>query len=414
MLPGIIVGDGSHAHTIRREPFMKARQIVPNVHLIGAVDWDRRLFDSLIPLPQGTSYNAYFVQGSEKSALLDTVDPSFWETLAAQLDELPEPDYLVIQHTEQDHSGSTAKVLERYPDLEIVTNERCMKLTIDHLHVPQDRFKVVADGDTLSLGDKTLKFVLTPWVHWPETMSTWLAEDKVLFSCDFLGSHLATTDLFAGHAVVHGPAKRYYAEIMMPFAPQVAKNLDKIGELPIEIVAPSHGPLHDKPGQIIDAYREWSTGEPKNLVVIPWVTMHDSTRLMVDRLTDSLVQRDVAVERFDLSVVDPGELAQALVDAATIVIGTCTVLKGPHPLAAHAAFLTNALKPKAQCATVIGSYGWGGKTVEKLVDMLGDLKLELFEPVLCKGMPRDEDYAALDRLAQAIADEHEKIGAGAR
>ena len=138
-------------------------------------------------------------------------------------------------------------MLERYPDLKIVTNERCMKLCLDHLHVPQERFKVVADGDTLSLGDKTLKFVLTPWVHWPETMSTWLEEDKILFSCDFLGSHLATSDLFAGHAVVHGPAKRYYAEIMMPFAPQVVKNLDKIAELPVEIIAPSHGPLYDKP-----------------------------------------------------------------------------------------------------------------------------------------------------------------------
>ena len=111
-------------------------------------------------------------------------------------------------------------------------------------------------------------------------------------------------------------------------------------------------------------------------------------------------------------MVDIGELAQSLVDAATIVIGTCTVLKGPHPLAANAAFVTNALKPKAVCATVVGSYGWGGKTVEKLVDMLGDLKLELFEPVLCKGMPRKEDYAALDKLAQAIADEHEKLGVG--
>jgi len=393
---------------------MKPREIRPNVHLIGVIDWDRRLFDALIPLPHGTSYNAYFAQGSKKAALIDTVDPVFWETLEAQLDELPEPDYLVIQHTEQDHSGSTAKVLERYPDLKIVTNERCMKLTIDHLHVPQERFKVVADGDTLSLGDKTLKFVLTPWVHWPETMSTWLEEDKILFSCDFLGSHLATTDLYGGHAVVHGPAKRYYAEIMMPFASQVVKNLDKIAELPIEIVAPSHGPLHDKPRQIMDAYREWATGEPRNLVVIPWVTMHGSTKLMVDHLTDALVQRGVAVDRYELSVVDLGELAQSLVDAATIVIGTCTVLKGPHPLAANAAFVANALKPKAVCATVVGSYGWGGKTVEKLVDMLGDLKLELFEPVLCKGMPRKEDYAALDALAASIALEHEKLGVAPR
>src|SRR5450756_3106561 len=152
---------------------MKPREIVPNVHLIGAVDWDRRLFDALIPLPHGTSYNAYFVQGSEKNALIDTVDPVHWQTLSRQLKELPAPDYLVIHHVEQDHSGSTPMLLERYPELTIVCNEKAKGMLIDHLHVDDARFRVVADGDTLSLGDKTLTFLFTPWVHWPETMSTW-------------------------------------------------------------------------------------------------------------------------------------------------------------------------------------------------------------------------------------------------
>ncbi len=239
---------------------MKPREIRERVHLIGAVDWDRRLFDSLIPLPNGTSYNAYFVQGSEKNALLDTVDPTMWPTLEAQLDELPAPDYLVIHHVEQDHSGSTPLVLERFPGITIVCNEKAKAMLVDHLHVDDARFRVVADGDPLSLGDKTLTFLLTPWVHWPETMSTWLEEDKILFSCDLFGSHLATSDLYAVESDVFAGAKRYYAEIMMPFAAQVAKNVEKVTQYPIEVIAPSHGPVYDDPAFIIEAYRDWSTG----------------------------------------------------------------------------------------------------------------------------------------------------------
>jgi len=385
---------------------MNAREIRPNVHLLGAIDWDRRLFDSLIPLPQGTSYNAFLVQGSEKTVLLDTVDPARWETLRGQLKGVPRIDYVVHHHGEQDHSGSLPAVLALYPDAKVVTNARCKAELIDHLHVAEERFQVVEDGETLSLGDKTLRFIFTPWVHWPETFCSYLEEEKILFSCDFFGSHLATTDIYAGHAVAHGPAKRYYAEIMMPFAAQVAKDVEKVTQARIEIIAPSHGPLYDKPELIIERYRAWATDEPKNIVSLPFVTMHESTRMMVDHLTGALAARGVAVERFDLTTVDLGELAMSLVDAATIVIGTPTVLTGPHPLAAYAAFLANALKPKAKWATVIGSYGWAGKTVEKLAEMLPNLKVELLDPVLCKGMPRDDDYAALDVLAGAIAAKH--------
>ncbi len=388
---------------------MKPRTIRENVYLIGAVDWDRRLFDALIPLPHGTSYNAYFVKGSEKNVLIDTVDPVHWHTLSLQLDELPAPDYLVIHHVEQDHSGSTPMLLERYPELTIVCNEKARGMLIDHLHVDDARFHVVADGDEVSLGDKTLKFLFTPWVHWPETMSTWLAEDRILFSCDFFGSHYATSDVFADKHEVYDGAKRYYAEIMMPFGVQVLKNIDKVTQYPIETIAPSHGPVYDDPAFIIGAYRDWAGGEPQNIVCLPYVTMHDSTRVMVDHLTAALADRGVAVERFDLTTLDAGELASSLVHAGTIVLGACTVLTGPHPLAAYAAFLANALRPRAKYATVVGSYGWAGKTVETLVGMMPKLKVELLDPVLAKGMPRAADYAALDVLADTIAEKHRSL-----
>jgi flavorubredoxin len=388
---------------------MKPRPIVPNVHLIGVVDWDRRLFDALIPLPDGTSYNAYFVQGSEKNALLDTVDPAHWRTLSRQLDELPAPDYLVIQHVEQDHSGSTPMLLERFPELTIVCNEKARGLLIDHLHVDDARFHIVSDGDSLSLGDKTFTFLSTPWVHWPETMCTWLEEDRILFSCDFFGSHYATSDVSADKHEVYDGAKRYYAEIMMPFGAQVTRNIEKVTKYRIAVICPSHGPVYDDPAFIIAAYRDWAGGDPQNIVCMPYVSMHDSTRMMVDHLTSALTDRAVSVERFDLTTLDAGELASSLVHAGTIVLGTPTILAGPHPLAAYAAFLANALRPRAKYATVIGSYGWGGKTVETLVGMMPKLKVELLEPVLVKGMPRAADYTALEALADTIAAKHQGL-----
>lgn len=389
---------------------MKAREMTQGVFWLGAIDWDRRLFDSLIPLPDGTSYNAYLVQGSAKTALLDTVDPSMLHVLQEQLQDVAQIDYVVSHHAEQDHSGSIPYVLERYPDAQVLCAEKAAAMLSDLLRIPEQRMRVVKDGDALSLGDKTLRFIYTPWVHWPETMSTYLEEDRILFSCDFFGAHLATTELYvADEALVKESAKRYYAEIMMPFRSVIAKNLDALEALDIKMIAPSHGPVYAQPAFIRDAYREWVTAPPRNLVVVPYVSMHGSTAKMVEHLVSALAARNVTVMQFDLTGADIGKLAMSLVDAATIVIGTPTVLAGPHPSAAYAASLANALRPKALFASVIGSYGWGGKTVERIVDSVPNLKVELLSPVLCKGYPTDADFAALDGLAESIAAKHAEM-----
>lgn len=387
------------------------RKIAESVYWVGAVHWDRRLFDSLIPLPDGTTYNAYVVQGSERTVLLDAVDPEFEGTLMASLGGVGRIDYVVSQHAEQDHSGCIPQVLARFPEAKVMSTAKARPMLMDLLHIPEDKFVVVADGETLSLGDKTLKFIHTPWAHWPETMSTYLVEDKILFSCDFLGSHIASSDLFVtDRCRVHESAKRYFAEIMMPFRHILAKNLDKLAEYDIAMVAPSHGQIYDSPDWIMEAYREWISAPPRNLVALPYVSMHGSTGRMVDHLTAALSRRGVQVELFNLAVTDIGKLAMALVDAGTIVVGAPTVLAGPHPLAAYAAFLANALRPKAQYLSVIGSYGWGGKTVETLAGMIPNLKVEVLEPVLCKGLPREDTLEALDRLADAIAAKHGESG----
>ena len=195
------------------------RQIKTNVCAVGAIDFDVRLFDKLIPLPDGTSYNSYLVQGSEKTALLDTVDPSKTEVLIDNLSKagVNKLDYIIAHHAEQDHSGSLADILSLYPDAKVVTNPKCKAMLIDLLDIQDGRFITVEDDQILSLGDKSLQFIYLPWVHWPETFATYLQEDKILFSCDFFGAHLATSSLFVDdEAIVYESAKRYYAEIMMP------------------------------------------------------------------------------------------------------------------------------------------------------------------------------------------------------
>lgn len=389
---------------------MKPRTIRPGVQWLGAVDWDRRLFDSLIPLPDGTSYNAYLITGSEKTALLDSVDPAKADTLLAQLEGVERIDYVIAHHAEQDHSGSIPLVLERHPEAVVLATEKGVELLAQHLLIPAERFRTVADGETLSLGGKTLTFVHTPWVHWPETMVTYLAEERILFSCDFFGSHLATSDLYVtDEGQVYEAAKRYYAEIMMPFRRIIQRNLAKLAPYDLDLIAPSHGPIHGRPAFIVDAYRDWVNELPKDEVVIPYVSTHGSTTKMVDHLVAALVEQGVKVHQFDLPVTDIGKLAIALVDAATIILGTPTIHVGPHPAVFYAAHLANALRPKARFASVIGSYGWNSKAVEQIAALIPDLKVELLTPVLAKGHPVGPDFAELDRLAAEVGERHRAL-----
>jgi flavorubredoxin len=388
---------------------MVAREIKPAIYAVGATDWDRRLFDELIPLPDGTSYNSYLIKGSEKIALIDTVDPTKEYELIDNLKkmEIDNIDYVVANHAEQDHSGSLPKILELYPKAKVLTNPKCKDMLMDLLLIPEDKFITINDREIVSLGNKTLEFISAPWVHWPETMFTYLKEDKILFTCDFLGSHLAISDPFVpDEAKVYEAAKRYYAEIMMPFRTSIKKHLEVIRGLEIEMIAPSHGPVYQMPEFILNAYREWVSDEVKNEVIIPFISMHGSTKKMVDHFVNALIERNITVKPFNLTKTDIGELAMALVDAATIVIASPTVLVGPHPHIVYATFLVNALRPKLRFASVIGSYGWGGRMLELIKGMLSNLKVEIIDPVIVKGYPKEEDFKSLDRLADEILQKH--------
>ena len=390
-----------------------ARKITDRVFEVGVRDWDRRLFDELIPLPDGTSYNSYIVKGSEKTVLIDTVNPNKGRQLIANLKStgITKIDYIIAHHGEQDHSGSIPKVLKHYADAKIVTNAKCADELQTLLLVPQDKFIIIEDEQTLSLGDRTLRFIFYPWVHWPETFLTYLEEEQILFTCDFLGSHLATSHLFSkDDSRTYKASKRYYAEIMMSFRKNIVSKFNKLTELKLKYILPSHGPLHDNPQWIIDCYKDWTSDKVKNEVVLAYVSMHGSVKVMAEYFIDKLISEGITVKPFNISVTDIGELAMDLVDAATIVIGSPTVLAGAHPLAMYAGILANALRPKTRFVSVIGSYAWGGKMVDKIAGLLPNLKIEILEPVLSKGYPVEEDYRALDKLVETIKQKHKELG----
>ena len=392
---------------------MKFQEIKNNVFYCGLNDCDRRIFDELIPLEHGTSYNSYLVKGSEKTAIIDTMYPPKTSEYVKRLDEnkIGKVDYIIANHGEQDHSGSIPRLLEKYPNAIVITNAKCAENIKEMLHVCDEKIRVIVDKEEISLGDKTLRFILTPGVHWPDTMFTYIVEDNLLCTCDFLGAHYTFSDVFAPESEeLYRSAKRYYAEIMMPFRAMCKKYTKMIKEeIKPEMTLPSHGPVYKNPAFILDAYEDWACDDGKNLVLLPFVSMYGSTEEMIDYLEKGLNSKGIQTMKFDIVEGDLGDLAMGLVDAETIVLGSSMVLAGPHPMAANIAYLAGVLRPKAKFASFVGSYGWGGNLFGKLGEMLGNLKLDVIEPVLVKGKPKAEDFAKLDILINEIYEKHKSV-----
>ncbi len=393
---------------------MKFQEIKNNIYYCGLNDCDRKIFDELIPLEHGTSYNSYLVKGSEKVAIIDTMYPPMTEEYIKNLEEnkIEKVDYIVENHGEQDHSGSIAALLKRYPEAKVVTNAKVAENIKNMVDVPEDKIKVIENGEELSLGDKTLQFIIAPGVHWPDTMFTYLKEDNVICTCDFLGAHYTFEDVFAVPSVeLEHSAKRYYAEIMMPFRIMCKKYTQKLKEMKVDMILPSHGPVHKNPDYILDLYEDWTSDVPKNFVVLPYVSMYKSTESMIDYLAEKLENAGIKTLKHDIVDGDLGDLAMGLVDAATIVLGTSMVLAGPHPASVNIAYVASVLKPKAKFAALVGSYGWGGKLFDLIAQLLAPLKLDIVaEPLQVKGKPKTEDYLKLDEIANLIIEKHKSIG----
>lgn len=391
---------------------MKFQEIKNNIFYCGLNDCERKIFDELIPLEHGTSYNSYLVKGSEKTAIIDTMYPPKTDEYLKNLDAngVDKVDYIIANHGEQDHSGSIPALLAKYPEAVVVTNAKVKENIKEMLLVDEARIKVIGNNEELSLGDKTLRFILAPGVHWPDTMFTYIVEDNLLCTCDFLGAHYTFENIFADDSKeLEHSAKRYYAEIMMPFRTMCKKYVQLIRDLKPEMILPSHGPIYKNPDFILDLYADWAADEGKNIVSIPYVSMYGSIELMVDYLREKLEERNIIVHKFDIVRGDLGDLAMDLVDATTIVLASSMVLAGPHPAAFNIAYLAGILRPKAKVATFLGSYGWGGNLFGKLQEQLAGLKLDVIEPLMVKGRPGEDDYKNLDRIADEIYEKHKAL-----
>ncbi len=392
---------------------MKFQEIKNNIYYCGLNDCERKIFDELIPLEHGTSYNSYFVKGSEKNAIIDTMYPPKIDEYLKNLSDnnVDKVDYIVANHGEQDHSGAIPALLEKYPEAKVVTNPKVAANIKSMLHVPVERIIEIADGQEISLGDKTLKFIFAPGVHWPDTMFTYIKEDNVICTCDFLGAHYVFSDVFAVKSdELTNSAKRYYAEIMMPFRAMCRRYVDKIRSMNVDMILPSHGPVHANSDYILSLYEKWTDEEPDNLVVLPYVSMYESTKAMIDYLAEKLEQKGISTFKFDIVSDDLGDYAMHIVDAATIVLGTSMVLAGPHPASVNAAYLTALLRPKAKFAALIGSYGWGGNLFGQIGETLKPLNLDVVGTLQVKGKPTALEFDNLEDLAEDIYHRHKSIG----
>ena len=394
---------------------MASREIVKNVFAVGTINWDLRYFDAIMPTPHGSSNNAYLVRGSEKTAIVDLGEPNDEADFITNLMRLDQHslDYIICLHAEQDHSGLLPLMLEIYPMAKVVTNETCRGLLFEmhNLEGYEERFITIANGEILSLGDKTLKFYLAPWIHWPDTMFVEIVEDRVLFTSDFFGAHYASETLFQDD---NSPdyleaAKRYYSALMMPFRASVVKYIDLVKKLNPEYIGPAHGPVLRMPTEIIDLYADWASDKPKNKVVIGYVSMHGNTKQMVNFLVDDLLQRGVPVNQYNLLDTDTGVFGSAIVDAATIILATPTVLHGPHPAVVNASYLIRTLRPKAKYVGIIGSFGWESNAVPYLQDMMSTLGAENLNSVYIKGIPDEETIKNLHVLAETVAELHQTL-----
>ncbi|MDQ7838019.1 MAG: FprA family A-type flavoprotein [Thermodesulfobacteriota bacterium] len=381
-------------------------EISEGIYWVGIKDWNRRIFDALIPLPQGTTYNAYLVRGKEKTALIDTVNPGFEreleEKIAQVIGEAP-LDYIIMNHAEPDHAGAIPVMMELYKGAQLITTEKGAKMAQIYYNVPAERIRAVKDGDTIELGGKTLKFIEAPFLHWPETMFTYLAEDKILFSCDFFGAHTAF-GLYDNEVEDILPlAKRYFGEIMMPFRKMGQKALEKIQDLEIKVIAPSHGPVYKNPEKILEVYRKWTAGETREKAIVVYVSMWKSTEAMIKTMVETLLAEGIEVSLYNVVNSDIGDIAGDLVDARAIVLGTPTVLGGMHPVAAHAANLAKALRPPLKYGVVLSSYGWGGGARRQALEVLGPTKIEVIDTLEVNGPPSDEDHKKIGEIGRQLS-----------
>ncbi len=375
-----------------------------NVYWVGYVDWTMRDFHSY-DTTSGTTYNAYLI-ADEKTALIDTIKAPYAGELLRKVSALCHPeslDYVVCNHAELDHSGALPEVMGVVPNATLVCDKKCAEILAEHFDVSRWKTQVVGTGDEISLGRRTLRFVETPMVHWPESMFTYLMEEKLLFSMDAFGQHYASAERFddqSPHGTIMEEAKTYYANIFMPYGKSVKACLERIADLPIEMIAPSHGVIWRRDvDKILSAYRRWMDCPPTPKVLVIYDSMWESTAAMAEAIIEGASQPGVQTKLIHIRRTSLTRLAAELLDAAAVAFGTSTLNNNMMPMAAAALCYLEGLRPRNKCAFAFGSYGWGKGSIEEVDERLRTIGWEILcEPVRAKYRPT---AAILDQCRQA-------------
>ncbi len=391
---------------------MSNRKLTESIHWVGAVDWDIRDFHGYTT-SKGSTYNSYLIN-DEKIAIIDSVKRPFANNLIkhiAKHTELPKVDYIICNHAEPDHSGSLPVLMDMCPNAQLVCNLKCQKILSMHYETNGWNFKIVDEESELSLGKYTLKFVNTPMAHWPESMMTYVVEEKLLFSMDAFGQHYASSGRFDYQEpldFVFEEAKKYYTNIIMPYGTQVAAALKKVAAIDIEVIAPSHGVIWTKDiPDIIAKYKEWMECKPVCKVVLLFDTMWKSTGMMAEAIYNGANIPGVEVKKYDLKYINTTDIATEVIDTAVLAVGSPTLNKGIMPKVAEALTYLKGLAPKGKAAIAFGSYGWGKKggqhqVLNYLKEMNCNILLE--EPIQSQFVPTEEILAECRKIGGMLAE----------
>ncbi|WP_026487016.1 FprA family A-type flavoprotein [Caldanaerobius polysaccharolyticus] len=380
---------------------MRAFEVKKGIYWVGVMDKDLLVFDIVFPLNSGTTYNSYLVKG-EKIALIDTVKEPFFDEFYEKITSLVDPgkiDYIILNHTEPDHSGAFPRLLERVPEATVVGTRAAIKFASG---IANREFKsmVVNQGDTIDLGGKTLEFIMAPFLHWPDTMFTYLKEDKVLFTCDAFGAHYCPEDkegsMFNDTAGEYfNEFKYYYNSIMAPFKPKVLEAVDRIKGLDVEIIAPSHGPvLRKDPWMYVDKYREWSSdfSDLKDVVVV-YASAYNYTSKIADAIVEGMQSEGgVDIKAYNILYSDKEEVLSQILKAKGVLFGSPTINGDAVKPIWDVLTSLNPIVCKGKYAAAFGSFGWSGEAVPMMEERLKQLKFHVVQPgIRVNFKPSSED-----------------------
>jgi len=393
-------------------------KVVQDVYWVGVNDTETRLFEGLWDIPEGVSYNSYLVLGSERTALIDSVKAKFGEEHLHKIVRLIDPskiDYLIINHMEPDHTGAVPKVLEASPEVKVVLTPMAFSMLKAFYHVEPKVMTVVGDDAKIDLGDRTLRFIQTPFLHWPETISTYLREEKILFSCDTFGSvnrlpegKIIDTGIKEVDQYIYNASKVYFAGIFSRYREYVLKAVKKFKDLGIEakVLAPSHGPVYTtRAKEVMDLWASWSKPDYARKVVVAVGSMYGMTFRFVKAAVEGVEEAGGEAVICNLVEDAPATVLGAVIDAPALLIGTPTYEYGLFPPVGYVLNLLETKKLTDRFVGVFGNFAWAGGGVKKLVERLNALGFRLVgSPVRVKGSPLPEDLNRVKEMAKTVVE----------